>query len=138
MLNFYTWRMFITHTSSSNKRSKTQESGKKAYTFVQMNPKANKSVSEWFPVKERILFKIATNGFRFFDSTLYHISSYLSVYTPFRTLRSSFDKNNSSLCKMETQGLWSLLVLCSGTACLEQPFSPHPTRQFPFTVQNFS
>ena len=128
VLNFYTWRIFITHTSSSNKRSKTQESGKKAYTFVQMNPKANKSVSEWFPVKERILFKIATNGFRFFDSTLYHISSYLSVYTPFRTLRSSFDKNNSSLCKMETQGLSSPVVLCSGAPCLEQSSFPHLTQ----------
>ena len=44
----------------------------------------------WLPVKERILFKIATFAFRFFDGTLPpYLSSCLSMYTPSRTLRSS-------------------------------------------------
>ena len=59
----------------------------------------------WLPVKERILFKIATFAFRFFDGTLPpYLSSCLSLYTPSRALRSSSDEK-SFLCKMETQGL---------------------------------
>ena len=67
-----------------------------------------------------------------------YLSSCLSLYTPSRTLRSSSDeKNNSFLCKMETQGLWSPVVLCSGAPCLEQSSSSHPTQLLPLTVQNF-
>ena len=39
---------------------------------------------------------------------------------------------------METKGLWSPVVLCSGSTCLEQPSSPHLTQQLPPAVQNFS
>ena len=47
----------------------------------------------WLPVKERILFKIATFAFRFFGGTLPpYLSSCLSVYSPSRTLRSSSDE----------------------------------------------
>ena len=94
----------------------------------------------WLPVRERILFKMATFAFRFFDGTLPpYLSSCLSVYTPSRTLRSSSDgkKKNSFQCKMETQGLWSPVVLCSGAPCLEQSSSLHPTQLLPLTVQNF-
>ena len=91
----------------------------------------------WLPVKERILFKIATFAFRFFDVTLPpYLSSCLSLYTPSRALRSSSDEK-SFLCKMETQGLWSLVILCPGAPCLKQSSSPHPTQLLPFTVQNF-
>ena len=49
----------------------------------------------WLPVKERILFKIATFAFRFFDGTLPPcLSSCLSVSTPSRTLRFSSDEKN--------------------------------------------
>ena len=41
----------------------------------------------WLPFKERILFRIATFAFRFFDGTLPpYLLSCLSVYTPSRTL----------------------------------------------------
>ena len=60
----------------------------------------------WLPVKERILFKIATFACRFFDGILPpYLSFCLSVYTPSRTLRS--DEKTLSCEKMETQGLWS-------------------------------
>ena len=93
----------------------------------------------WLLVKERILFKIANFAFRFFDGTLPpYLSSCLSVYTPSRTLRSSSDEEkNSFQCKMETQGLWSPVDLCSGAPCLKQSSSPHPTQLLPLTVQNF-
>ena len=52
-------------------------------------------------------------------------------YSPFQ-----FWWKNSFQCKMETQGLWSPVVVCSG-ACLEQSSSPHPTQLLPLTVQNF-
>ena len=53
----------------------------------------------WLQVKERILFKIATFAFHFFDGTLPpYLSSCLFVYTPSRTLRSSSDEKNSFLC----------------------------------------
>ena len=52
----------------------------------------------WIPVKERILFKIATFAFRFFDGTLPpYLSSCLSVYTLFRTLRSSSAEKKQQL-----------------------------------------
>ena len=51
----------------------------------------------WLPVQERILFKIATFAFRFFDGTLPpYLSSCLSVYTQSRTLRSSSDEKNNN------------------------------------------
>ena len=59
----------------------------------------------WLPVKERILFKIATFAFRFFDGSLPpFLSSCLSVYTPSRTLRSSSDENTLSSAKWKLKG----------------------------------
>ncbi|WP_419585632.1 hypothetical protein, partial [Thiolapillus sp.] len=59
----------------------------------------------WLPVKERILFKIATFAFRFFDGTLPpYLSSCLSVYTPSRTLRSSSDEKTLSCAKWKLKG----------------------------------
>ena len=59
----------------------------------------------WLPVKERILFKIATFAFRFFDCTLPpYLSSCLSVYTPSRTLRSSSDEKNLSCARWRFMG----------------------------------
>ena len=43
-------------------------------------------------------------------------------YSPF-----PFRWKNSILRKMETQDLWSPVVLCSGAPCLEQSSSPHQT-----------
>ena len=53
----------------------------------------------WLPVKERIIFKIGTFVFCFFDGTL---PPCLSIYTPSHTLHSSSDEKKSFLCKMET------------------------------------
>ena len=67
----------------------------------------------WLPVKERILFKIATFVFRFFDGTLPpYLSSCLSVYTPSRTLRSSSDEKALSCAKWKLKGfgLWLFTV----------------------------
>ena len=68
---------------------------------------------------------------------------YFSNTTPcilFWTMRNSQNKltfmTKPLLCKMETQGLWSPVVLCSSTLWLRQPSSSHPTQQFPLTVQN--
>ena len=59
----------------------------------------------WLPVKERILFKIATFACRFFDGNLPpYLSSCLSVYTPFRTLRSSSDEEFFSCAKWKIEG----------------------------------
>ena len=59
----------------------------------------------WLPVKERILFKIATFAFRFFDGTPPpYLSSSLSVYTPSRTLRSSSMKKTLSRAKWKLKG----------------------------------
>ena len=59
----------------------------------------------WIPVKERILFKIATFAFRFFDGTLPpYLSSCLSVYTPSRTLRSNSDEKPLSSAKWKLKG----------------------------------
>ena len=60
---------------------------------------------QWLPVKERILFKIATLAFRFFDGTLpLYLSSCLSVYTPSRTLRFSSDEKTFSSAKWKLKG----------------------------------
>ena len=57
------------------------------------------------PVKQRILFKIATFAFRFFDGTLPpYVSLCLSVYTPSRTLRSSSDEKTLSRAKWKLKG----------------------------------
>ena len=83
----------------------------------------------WLPVKERILFKIATFAFHFLWWYPATISVILSLcvhsisYCPFQ-----FWWKNSFQCKMETQGLWSLVILCSGASCLEQPSSPPLTQ----------
>ena len=54
----------------------------------------------WLPATERILFKIATISFHFFDSTLPpYLSSCLSVYTLSRTLRSSSNEKTLSSAK---------------------------------------
>ena len=59
----------------------------------------------WLPVKEIILFKIATFAFRFFDGTLPpYLSSCLSAYTPFGTLRSSCDEKNLSSARWKLKG----------------------------------
>ena len=50
----------------------------------------------WLPVKESVLFKIATFVFRFFDGTLPpHLSLCLSVYIPSRTIPFQFNKNQN-------------------------------------------
>ena len=75
---------------------------------------------------------------RWYPATISHLSITLSLcvhsisYSPFQ-----FWWKNSFQCKMETQGLWSPVVLCSGAPCLEQSSSPHPTQLLPLTVQNF-
>ena len=53
-------------------------------------------------------------------------------YSPFQ-----FQSKNSFLCKMETEGLWPPVVLCSGAPGLELSSSPHPTQLLPLTVQDF-
>ena len=59
----------------------------------------------WLPVKEWILFNIATFAFRFFDGTLPpFLSSCLSVYTPSHTLRSSSDEKTLSSAKWKLNG----------------------------------
>ena len=91
-------------------------------------------------MKERILFKIATFAFRFSDGTLPpYLSSCLSVYTPSRTIRFSSDLKIKikKIFRVEIPGLWPLVILGSGAPCLEQSSSPHPTQQFPLTVENF-
>ena len=53
-------------------------------------------------------------------------------YSPFQLRwKTSFQ------CKVETQGLWSPVVFCSGAPCLKQSSSPHPTQLLRLTVQNF-
>ena len=93
----------------------------------------------WLPVKERIIFKIATFVFRVTDSTL---PSCLPAYIPNRTLRSSSDdernKNKLFLVQDGNLQLWLPVVLCSGSPCLEQPSCSHPIPQFSLTVQTFS
>ena len=93
----------------------------------------------WQPVKERIIFKIATFVFRFIDGTL---PSCLPAYIPNRTLRSSSDNERNKNKQFHVQDgnlqLWLLVVLCSGFPCLEQPPCSHPTPQFSLTVQTFS
>ena len=59
----------------------------------------------WLPFKERILFKIATFAFRFFDGTLPpYLSPCLSVYTPPRTLRSTSDEKSLSCARWKLKG----------------------------------
>ena len=59
----------------------------------------------WLPVKERILFKLATFALRIFDGTLPpYLSSCLSVYTPSRTLRFSSDEKTLSSAKWKLKG----------------------------------
>ena len=61
--------------------------------------KANISFKKlhWLPVKERILFKIATFAFRFFDDNLPpYLSSCLSVYNLSRTLCSGSDEKTTT------------------------------------------
>ena len=54
----------------------------------------------WLPVNKRILFKIATFAFCFFDGTLPpYLSTCLSVYTLSRTLRSSSNEKTLSSAK---------------------------------------
>ena len=65
------------------------------------------------PVKERILFKIATFAFGFFDGTLPpYLSSCVSVYTPSHTLHSSSDEKTLSSAKWKLEGFghWSFSV----------------------------
>ena len=90
----------------------------------------------WLSVKERILFKIATFAFRFFDNTL---SQYLSssVYTQPRTRR--FISEGEKIFPVQ---YGNLRALGTGHSLLrflssEQPFSLHPTQLFLLTVQNF-
>ena len=93
----------------------------------------------WLPVKERILFKIATFAFRFFDDNLPpYLSSCLSVYTPSRTLRSSSDgkklfpvQNGNSRTLVTGRSL--LRRLLSGTVFLptSDTVSPSHSSTFP-------
>ena len=63
----------------------------------------------WLPVKERILFKIATSAFLWwYPATIIVILSlcvHSISYSPFQ-----FRWKNSFLCKMETPELWSPVV----------------------------
>ena len=54
----------------------------------------------WLPLKESVLFKIATFVFRFFDGTLPpHLSLCLSVYIPSRTIPFQFNEKTSFCAK---------------------------------------
>ena len=91
----------------------------------------------WLPVQERILFKIATFAFRFFDGTLPpYLSSCLSVYTQSRTLRSSSDEKTLSSAKWKLKGIGHGRSLfrrpLSGTVFLSTSNKLHPP-----TVENF-
>ena len=62
----------------------------------------------------------------------------LSVPVPMKKIKTKTKKQTLFYrCKMETQGLWSSVVLCPGAPCLEQSSSPHPTQLLPLTVQTF-
>ena len=64
------------------------------------------------PVKDRIIFKMATFVFRFFDGTLPpYLPSCLSVYTPSRTPRSS--SNGGKLFLVQDGNLRALVTPCS-------------------------
>ena len=69
----------------------------------------------WLPVKERILFKIALcfSFLWWYPATISVIR--FSVYSPFQFRW----RKNFFLCKMDTQWLWSPVVLFWGTPCLE-------------------
>ena len=60
----------------------------------------------WLPVKERILFKIATFAFvsLMVGTVLPYLSSCLSVYTPFGTFHSSSDDKTLSCAKWKLKG----------------------------------
>ena len=91
----------------------------------------------WLPVKNRIIFKIAT--FVFSVSLIVPVVVSLGILcNAMYTLRSSSDEKNSFLCKLEALGLWSPIIFCSDSPCLEEPSSSHPTLQFSLTIQNFS
>ena len=67
----------------------------------------------WLPVKERIIFKIGTFVFCFFDGTLPpYLSPCLSVYIPSHTLHSSSDEKNlyCARWKLKGFGYWSFSV----------------------------
>ena len=67
----------------------------------------------WLPVKERILFKIATFAFCFFDGTLPpYLSSCLSVYTRSHTLHTVLMKKTLSCAKWKLKGFgyWTFSV----------------------------
>ena len=71
---------------------------KSKYTHVIVTPLLNKL--HRLPVEERILFKIATFAFCFFDGTLPpYLSFCLPVYTPSCTLHSSSDEKTLSCAK---------------------------------------
>ena len=58
----------------------------------------------------------------------------LSVPVPMKKIKTKTKKQTLFYrCKMETQGLWSSVVLCPGAPCLEQSSSPHPTQLLPFS-----
>ena len=66
----------------------------------------------WLPVKDRIIFKIATFVFHFFDGTLPpYLSLCLSIYTPSCTLHSSpGEKNSCERWELKGFGHWSFSV----------------------------
>ena len=79
----------------------------------------------WIPVKERILFKIATFAFCFFYGTLPpYLSSCLSVYTPSHTLHSSSDEKTPSCAKWKLQGFGHQSFSVSGPHALNS-LPPH-------------
>ena len=103
----------------------------------------------WLPVRDRIIFKITIFVFVFFFVccccgfvfVLFVVVVAVVLWYPATIptigslCRQSFSqspfqfrwgkKHNSFLCKMETEGLWLPVVLCSGSPCLKQPSCSH-------------
>ena len=81
------WGCYITSQKASLAPSQRQDTFQDSHLF------------------DRILFKIATFVFNFFDSTLPpYLSSCLSVYTPSHTLCSSSDEKTLSCAKWKLKG----------------------------------
>ena len=80
--------------------------------------------------KERIILKIATFVFRFFDGILPpYLSSCLSVNTPSHTLFSSSDVKKLSCLRGKLKG-FGYRSFSLRLPCLEPPSCSHPTWQF--------
>ena len=133
MTNSHCYRLWQTHTAVIYSQTQTQG----CYITSQkasLAPSQRQDTFQDSHLFDRILFKIATFVFNFFDSTLPpYLSSCLYVYTPSHTLYSSSVEKKQQLFPVQNGNSRALVTACSlfrhclsGTVCLPTPDTVTP------------